>query len=342
MMTFIHHQNTLEISLFKNNMRKSVITFFILLLLTLSCCQGKRGPVSEEHIESDSSVIAQEPEMSDTIKSVVTTLPYWKYREDIAREYSKHKKEFEKNPLYQAYYEICLVNDTMDNVVRKSYSAGGLEDDEYIYPHIYFWICLEMNFGNSQVFKSMEQIIDTTVIKLCSYWEPKKRLHTIRKNNMPHDVNGIFRFVERIAQYITNDKQVMNRIRDEHSACVHVVCRKVYETSDIVTYGLYSYVDYHGPCGNNSRIRYYTVDKRSDHVLSVNELLEKYSKEQLNRKLLEEYKSVAYYVRENADSVDYVSVADGCAILKDGTLFYYLPYNLGCGAEGQYNLVVQP
>ena len=324
-------------------MRETVVTFFILLLLTLSGCQGKRGPVSEESVESDSSAIAQETEMSDTNKSVVTPLPYWKYREDVAKEYNKHKIQLSKNPLHQAYYEICLERDTMGNVIRKSYRAGGLEDGEYMYPSIYFWICLEMDFCNSLVFKSMEKIIDTTFINLCSYWESKSTLNAIRKNNMPHDLTGIFRFMERTAQYITNDKKVMNRIRDWYSAGVDVVCRKVYETSDIVTFGLYSYVDYHGPCGNNIRIRYYTVDKSSGHVLSVNELLKTYSKEQLNRKLLEQYKCISNnYIVGYSDSVDYVSAADGCAIVKDGTLFYYLPYNLGSGAEGQYNLVIQP
>ncbi len=299
-------------------MRKSVITFFILLLLTLSGCQGKRGTVSEEHIESDSSVIAQESEMLDTIK-------------------------LSKNPLHRAYYEICLERDTMSNIIRKFCSAGGLEEDEHQYPYIYFRICLEKDFCNSRVFKSMEKIIDATFIDACSQWESKSTLNTILKKNMPHDVNGIFRFVERTARYINNDKQEMNRMRDYRlDAWVDVVCRKVYETSDIVTFGLYSFVDYHGSCGNNTRIRYYTVDKRSGHVFSANELLKTYSKEQLNRKLLEQYKCLSdNYISGHSDSIDYVSVADGCAIVKDGTLFYYLPYNR-CGAEGQCNLVVQP
>ena len=325
-------------------MRETVVTFFILLLLTLYGCQGKRGPVSEESVESDSSAIAQEPEMSDTNKSVVTPFPFWKYSEDEEEEqYNKYKKQHSQNPLHHAYYEICLESDTTDNVLRKISRAGGFENDEHQYPSILFTLCLERDFCNGQVFKSMEKIIATTFINDCSYWESKSTLNAIRTNNMPHNANGIFRVVERITQYINNDKEGMSRLREcSLNASVKMVCRRAYETPDYITFGLYSFVDYHGSCGNNTRIEYYTLDKRSGHVLSTSDLLKVYSKEQLNRKLLEQYKSVAYYINEYTDSVDYVSRADGCAILEAGLLFYYLPYNLGSGSEGQYNLVIQP
>ena len=320
-----------------------IFPIIVSLLLTICCCQGKQSRVSDGNIKSDSSVVDTRLECLDTVKSVATPLPYWKYRSDVAKQYYKHREQYSKNPLYQAYYEICLERDTTDNVLRKICHAGGFEKDGQQYPSILFTICLERDFCNSMVFKSMEKIIDSTFIDVCSYWEPQKTLNTIRVNNMPHTVDGIFHYVERVAQYITNDKKEMNRIRDNcYNATVDIVCRKVYETSDSVTFGLYSYVEYHGACGNGVRIRYYTVDKRSGHVLSTRELLKTYSKEQLNRKLLEQYKSVAYYINEYYDTTDLVSIADGCAILEDGYLFYYFPYNLGCGAEGQYNLVIQP
>ncbi len=34
--------------------------------------------------------------------------------------------------------------------------------------------------------------------------------------------------------------------------------------------------------------------------------------------------------------------ADGAAFVGGGILFYFHPYNIGCGAEGQYNIVIAP
>ena len=35
-----------------------------------------------------------------------------------------------------------------------------------------------------------------------------------------------------------------------------------------------------------------------------------------------------------------IDCADGCAIVNEGVMFYYRPYSVGSGAEGEYNLVL--
>lgn len=34
------------------------------------------------------------------------------------------------------------------------------------------------------------------------------------------------------------------------------------------------------------------------------------------------------------------SYKNNCAKVKEGMLFYYHPYEIGCGADGQYNLII--
>ena len=76
------------------------------------------------------------------------------------------------------------------------------------------------------------------------------------------------------------------------------------------------------------------------------EIIRKYGAENLKSQLWNAYleaREERGYAELDGSEVspdELLTGADGCAIINEGLMFYYLPYHIGCGAEGEYNLVL--
>ena len=105
-----------------------------------------------------------------------------------------------------------------------------------------------------------------------------------------------------------------------------------------------SSVDYHGSNGCPSEADYLTYEISSGDPLSIQEVLALYPVSNLMQKLRDAYVAAAKERNfEPSDSMTgekLLQEADGAAIINEGLLIYYKPYKIGCGAEGQYNLVI--
>ena len=123
-----------------------------------------------------------------------------------------------------------------------------------------------------------------------------------------------------------------------------VVCHRIYEDAKLVTYILESSVSYHGSSGCPSVADYITINKHTGHILSKDDILHE-------SKLKTVYNQLPFVYEDNAKRKGFtphtayegeglLRRADGVALINEGLLVYYHPYNLGCGAEGQYNLIV--
>lgn len=125
---------------------------------------------------------------------------------------------------------------------------------------------------------------------------------------------------------------------------VCVVSHKVAEKDNHVTYILESSADYHGSSGCPSEADYVTYDINSGKPLSVQEVLELYPVSGLKKKIRDAYVKAAkeknFKPSENMTGEMLLQEADGAAIINEGLLIYFKPYKIGCGAEGQYNLVI--
>lgn len=125
---------------------------------------------------------------------------------------------------------------------------------------------------------------------------------------------------------------------------VCVVSHKVAEKDDYVTYMMELSVDYHGSNGCPSSADYITYNATSGKPLSINEVIDMYPITDLKGKIRDAYVNAAkerdYEPSENLTGEILLQEADGAAIINEGLLIYYKPYNIGCGAEGQYNLVI--
>lgn len=121
------------------------------------------------------------------------------------------------------------------------------------------------------------------------------------------------------------------------------VCHKIYEDSIWATYIIEMSVDYHSSCGCPSSADYYTINKSTGKIFNLSDLLSHHKSSDIERFLLNEFD-----IETNAKGrptcgitgLELINRANGIAKLNDGILFYYHPYNIGCGAEGQYNLII--
>lgn len=123
------------------------------------------------------------------------------------------------------------------------------------------------------------------------------------------------------------------------------VCHKVYEDAKWATYIIEFSFNCHITCGCPSKANYYTIYKDTGYVLTISDVLAQHDRYVIGELLVGTYK---YEVSQTGfhpmtfTGDELISMADGVAIINEGILFYYHPYNIGCGAEGQYNLFILP
>lgn len=121
------------------------------------------------------------------------------------------------------------------------------------------------------------------------------------------------------------------------------ICHKIYEDSIWATYIIEMSVDYHSSCGCPSSADYYTINKTSGKIFNLSDLLSRHESIEIERLILNEFD-----IETNAKGLstcgltgkELINRATGIAKFNEGILFYYHPYNIGCGAEGQYNLII--
>ncbi len=122
-----------------------------------------------------------------------------------------------------------------------------------------------------------------------------------------------------------------------------VACR-IFENEKIASYLFESSVDYHGSSGCPSYADYLTINKETGIVLSYDDLFCSGSEVGVDTLLRK-----AYIDEQNRRGNNFYGAVDelmkpefknNCALVKEGVLFYYHPYAIGCGADGQYNLII--
>lgn len=112
-----------------------------------------------------------------------------------------------------------------------------------------------------------------------------------------------------------------------------IIITDVWQRGDVCTFFESRWFDFHS-CGDNTKKTYYSVDKKSGKVLNQEDLVEVSDTVAL-RKLI--YKHLDH---ETLLSCEELPTIDGCALIREGLVFFYYPYELGCGADGQYYSVV--
>ena len=98
-------------------------------------------------------------------------------------------------------------------------------------------------------------------------------------------------------------------------------------------------------CGDNVRVSYYTVDSASGRRLGLSDFILPGKQEALADLIAPRLLNGkgTYYLdrlRKKPDNNDILRRADGCALIADGLIIYYYPYNLSYGADSQFEAVI--
>ena len=174
--------------------------------------------------------------------------------------------------------------------------------------------------------------------------------YDIEKDSLSHDLSQL----ETADDFLNIWKAFYDNTGNVESETLHlpeirgtrvcVVSHKVATKNNYATYLMESSVDYHGSNGCPSEADYLTYEISSGKPLSIQEVLAIYPVSNLMQKLRDAYVNAAKERNfEPSDSMTgekLLQEADGTAIINEGLLIYYKPYKIGCGAEGQYNLVI--
>lgn len=208
---------------------------------------------------------------------------------------------------------------------------------------------MDEKYPNKIVRTRVEEAVDTTLCNGLGYFdETIIRAHLKNKVYPSDSIGTIFEFWKKAFNQITaslsNDRP-SSEYEVTLEARVCALSHKIYEDSVWVTYIVESTVDYHGSCGCNSHAEYISYNKNDGTILTVQDIAKRYPDADFKDLLWSEYKQLA--LAKNTTPNDYLcskslmDCADGVAYTNNGLLFYFRPYHIGGGAEGQYNIFIR-
>ena len=119
-----------------------------------------------------------------------------------------------------------------------------------------------------------------------------------------------------------------------------------WKTGDYYTFYELSWRDYFLSSGNNTWEDYYTVDSRTGKELVLEDFVSPPNYGKLNKLMLK-------YLRNDGDGYLYVEDEPlqvptnellkhlgGCALIREGMILYFQPYELSCGAAGSFSAII--
>lgn len=246
-----------------------------------------------------------------------------------------------------AYVDSVL--DTIPGLVHKEYVRYWRCADDTVRFRINMGIYLDEQFPNDVVKSSILTMVDSAMARTfeedADSVQAEALTHRVISKQSPRDFmdswEQVFDQLTRINGYGPQDDRLFE-IPDTRGC---TICHKVYEDTEWATYGLQFSFHYHFCTVSRCDANYFSVNKQTGEVLSISDVLAQYGQSKIGSMLVETYKREAALRDFNPGQYtgdDLIARANGVAIISEGILFYFFPYNIGCGVEGQYNLILNP
>ena len=209
---------------------------------------------------------------------------------------------------------------------------------------------IDKEYPSEAVFRELEAAIDSALVfGLEPYGGMDDQpAFSLRSANTPQNAQQILEFGSQVFDMYT--KQM--KARKPEAAYEQVpearwclVVHKVYDKGDQATYLFEVSYDINGSNGCPSQALYWTLDKKTGSLLQSEDIIAKYDEEDLKSQLWTAYVEACKVRGYDEDMImlepeNLLSEVSGCAIINEGVLFYYLPYVIGSGVEGEYMLVI--
>ena len=247
----------------------------------------------------------------------------------------------------RSYCGTLCVLDSIPGVIRyEDFGTWRFQYDPYQY-EASLCVYVDEQFPSEAIARSLAVHADTTIYNYFIPW--------VRDDNFvaPHPDYGKMResraCVEFFKECFAMSDSVMGVKTEEERSYVWslpfrvalTLCR-IYSRETYATYILETSVDYNGSCGCPSGAMYVTYDMNGG-ILGYGDIFKDGSESKvnvlLNDRYDEEYEKKIGEKPEPHEPYDLLD--DNCAMVKEGILFYYQPYHLGSGSEGQYNLILR-
>lgn len=256
---------------------------------------------------------------------------------------------------YTKYNYECQVPELEgdEGVLSQELEATWYRQDED-YPARYrcmLGLYVDKDFPSDKVFRQVELGIDTLLTQSFYYndeLEGLKKNLVQRKGYAPKNAQDIMNRAKKVFDQFTkknNEFKPDSVSFDLLDARVCIVAHKIYDRGDWVSYIIEFSFDYNGSNGCPSWADYITVNKKTGHRLNSRDIVEKYGYASVSKSLRDAYVKAKQERNFDLEVYNYsgqelIDQADGCAIVNEGVMFYYRPYSVGCGAEGEYNLIL--
>ena len=225
------------------------------------------------------------------------------------------------------------------------------EDDFHVKFRFSMGLYIDKEYPSEAIFRKMEGAIDSALV---FGMEPyggmdNKPAFRLRESHKPQNAREILDFGTQVFNMYTQQK----RARHPESAYEQIpegrwclVAHKVYDKGDQATYMVVVSYDINGSNGCPSQALYWTLDKKTGRLLQSKDIIAMYEEEDLKSQLWNAYIEASKERGLDEDMImlepeNLLSEVSGCAIINEGILFYYLPYVIGSGAEGEYFLVLK-
>lgn len=262
--------------------------------------------------------------------------------------------ERNENEDSSAHYD-CRVPELEDdeNIARQELEAIWYHNDDD-YPSRYrctLGLYVDKDFPCQEAFKQVELGIDTLLTQSFYNTEVIKEINESfakRKGYAPSNTQDILNRAKLIFDQYTRQMQPTkpdSTYSNYPESRVCIIAHKIYDQGDWASYIIEFSFDYNGSNGCPSWADYLTVNKKTGQRLTTDYVVKECGAEPVSKNLRKAF--VKAKVERNADmevqnysGMELIEYADGCAIVNEGLMFYYRPYSIGCGAEGEYFLVL--
>ena len=243
------------------------------------------------------------------------------------------------------YHDSVL--DTIPGLLHREYEALWCYHPDSLKFNMSIGIYMDSVYPSEPVRKYLFEKMDSTVKEGFAYDVSDNDWHLVAKEPSSH-TTAIAYLDEwgHIFQQLTSKNgydESCSIYSDIYGSRGCTVCHKIYEDSLWVTYILEESVDYHSSCGCPSYAEYITLCKQTGNVMGVRDIVTAETKDDIANSLYLEYckeKTTKGFTLGNVNGEYLIENANGIALINEGTLFFFCPYNIGCGAEGQCNLII--
>lgn len=232
--------------------------------------------------------------------------------------------------------------DTIPSLLHREYQETFYGYHDVLVLPATVGLYVDSTFCSERVFHRVVESIDSTLHHFC----PEFYVPILKQARSTTDLFASFqRMLGHQKKRYLQQKGVQYEQGSGYRICV--VVHKLYEDPTWITYYVALMWDEEGSNSLSHRVYYHTFNKKTGELLSKANIAKslQLSEKQMCSNLPEAYKATCQQTQQTYDpdmTGDTLwQLADGCAIINEGPLFYYHQYTLGCGDDGDYHMILK-